>query len=58
MLPSGIKKYDIELDPPSPLWDEFRFLGNIDLSERPLIDLRIHRTAMCYQACEEKREAC
>ncbi len=33
MLPSGIKKYDNNLDP--PLWDEFRFLGNIDLSERP-----------------------
>ena len=36
MLLSRIKKYDIKLDPPSPLWDEFRFLGNIDLSEWPL----------------------
>ncbi len=26
---------------PPPLWDEFRFLGNIDISERPLRILRV-----------------
>ena len=33
MFPTGVKKYDIGLEPPSPLWDEFCFLANIELLE-------------------------
>ncbi len=36
MLPGDDKKYNIGLDPLSPLWDKFLFLKNIELYERSL----------------------
>ena len=29
MLPGGLKKYDIGFDPPSPIWERFRFFGQL-----------------------------
>ena len=35
------KKYEIEFDPPAPLWDKFPFLRIVELFERSLMNLQV-----------------